>query len=140
MFLIGCGPKDDGTQVRVSVSDSSTGTPAPDTVVKNTTIIQQTPPDTVVQNNTIIEQRTDTVVKTVPGTTTEAGPTISNDERAMIDRWLAANDATLNQYGDPEGTMYAGSNPLFDERSGKTIDLYTYIYRNHSDRPWASMK
>ncbi len=140
MLLAACGPSNNDAQVRVSVSDSSTGTDGRDTVINNTTIIQQAPPDTVVNNRTIIERQTDTVVRTVPGQTTQSGPAISNQERAQIDRWLTANDATLNQYGDPEGTMYAGGNPLFDERSGTTIDLHTYIYMKHADRPWASMR
>jgi hypothetical protein len=41
------------------------------------------------------------------------------------DRWLAAHN--LNEYGDPQGTMYTGGTPLFDERTGQRKDRMEYV-------------
>jgi len=56
------------------------------------------------------------------------------DEKGLIDTWLIENN--LNQYGDAKDTVYMGGTPLFDEKTGKTIDKYKYILQRHSDRPW----
>jgi len=29
-----------------------------------------------------------------------------------------------------------GGAPLFDEKTGQSIDKYEYILKNHPDRPW----
>jgi hypothetical protein len=39
----------------------------------------------------------------------------------------------LNEFGDPKGTVYMGGTPLFNEMTGKTIDRYDYIIKNHPD-------
>jgi hypothetical protein len=131
--LASCGPGDGEANVHVSVPGDSTVVAAPDTVV-NTVVEHRT--DTVVQPGTVVQQnRTDTVVKTVPGTTTFI-PSVSVDERRAFDYLLAAHADSLNQYGDPKATAYTGGTPLFDESSGKSISKYDYIVRQHPDRPW----
>lgn len=52
-------------------------------------------------------------------------------KKDIIDRWIAEND--LNRYGDPKGTVYLGGTPLFDEKIGRYVDRYEYIYLNHPD-------
>ena len=59
-------------------------------------------------------------------TTPAAAPRSRADEEACVDRWLAAHK--LDAYGHPEGTMYAGGTPLFDERTGETRDRLDYVY------------
>lgn len=59
---------------------------------------------------------------------------IPSSEKQKIDAWIASNN--LNEFGDPQGTVYAGGTPLFDESTGKTIDKYEYILQKHPDRPW----
>lgn len=54
-----------------------------------------------------------------------------NDLHRRIDQWIASNG--LNPYGDPPGTLYAGSSPLFDERTGITKDRYDYILEHHPE-------
>lgn len=56
------------------------------------------------------------------------------EEKQQIEAWIKENN--LNQYGDPEHTVYLGGTPLFDESTGERIDKYEYILRRHSDRPW----
>jgi hypothetical protein len=48
-------------------------------------------------------------------------------EEACVDKWLA--ERKLDPYGNPEGTMYAGGTPLFNERTGETVDRLDYVYR-----------
>jgi hypothetical protein len=49
--------------------------------------------------------------------------------QSCLDRELAAKG--LNSFGDPEGTMYAGGTPLFDERTGKSTPREDYVYARH---------
>ena len=51
--------------------------------------------------------------------------------RRKIDEWIERNG--LNEYGDPPGTVYAGGNPLFDERSPRLRDRYEYILSRHPE-------
>jgi|SRR6267378_360882 hypothetical protein len=52
-------------------------------------------------------------------------------EEKCVDRWLAQRK--LDPYGSPEGTMYAGGTPLFNEATGRQIDRLEYIYRKHPE-------
>ncbi len=55
----------------------------------------------------------------------------SAEVKAQIDAWIRANG--YNSYGDPEGTMYIGGTPLFNEQTGETIDRYDYILHQHPE-------
>ncbi|KKO02705.1 hypothetical protein LCGC14_0101540 [marine sediment metagenome] len=61
---------------------------------------------------------------------------ISFEENQQIEAWILEND--LNQYGDSKDTVYIGGTPLFDEKTGESIDKYEYILRNHPNKPWLS--
>ena len=52
-------------------------------------------------------------------------------EEKCVDRWLA--ERKLDPYGSPEGTMYAGGTPLFNEATGRHIDRLDYVYRKHPE-------
>jgi len=56
---------------------------------------------------------------------------ITEAVRQRIDRWL--KDGDRNEFGDPEGTVYAGGTPLFDERTGRSKDRYDYILERHPE-------
>ena len=43
-----------------------------------------------------------------------------------VDAWLEQHH--LDRYGNPEGTMYAGGTPLFDERTGQRRDRLSYVF------------
>ena len=64
----------------------------------------------------------------------EEGSILSETEKQQIEAWILKNN--LNQYADPKDTVYMGGTPLFDEKTGKSIDKYEYILKNHPDRPW----
>ena len=51
--------------------------------------------------------------------------------KRKIDEWIKKEGR--NPYGDPKDTVYAGGNPLFDERSAKTKDRYEYILSKHPE-------
>lgn len=50
---------------------------------------------------------------------------ISDALKKRIDDWI--KESGRNTFGDPKDTVYAGGNPLFDERSPKVKDRYEYI-------------
>ncbi len=50
---------------------------------------------------------------------------MTDAQRVHIDRFLQNND--LNEFGDPDGTVYLGSNPLFNEETGELTDRYEYL-------------
>jgi hypothetical protein len=56
---------------------------------------------------------------------------IDEETKQRIDRWIKENGR--NSYGDPPDTVYAGGNPLFDERTGRTKDRYEYILEKHPE-------
>lgn len=57
-----------------------------------------------------------------------AGSTARAAQEACVDSWLQKQG--LDAYGNPEGSMYAGGTPLFNERTGEQIDRLDFIYKN----------
>ena len=52
--------------------------------------------------------------------------------KTKIDEWIKKTGR--NQFGDPQGTVYAGGNPLFDERKpDPPKDRYEYILSQHPE-------
>jgi len=51
---------------------------------------------------------------------------LPKDIQLQIDNWLLAQN--LNEYGDPDGTMYTGGTPAFDEATGETLDRFELIF------------
>lgn len=52
-------------------------------------------------------------------------------EESCVADWLEAKK--LDEYGSPEGTMYAGGSPLFDESTGKTRDRLGLVYEKQPE-------
>jgi hypothetical protein len=52
-------------------------------------------------------------------------------EESCVDRWLA--ERKLDRYGSPEGTMYAGGTPLFNEATGERADRLQHVYKKHPE-------
>ena len=59
-----------------------------------------------------------------------ASASLSDAERQAqencLDKWLT--EKKMDRYGHPEGTMYAGGSPLFNERTGESRDRLQYVY------------
>jgi len=47
-------------------------------------------------------------------------------QEACVDQWL--KERQLDRYGHPEGTMYAGGSPLFNEATGESQDRLEHIF------------
>ncbi|MFL5318006.1 MAG: hypothetical protein ACJ790_00015 [Myxococcaceae bacterium] len=77
--------------------------------------------------------RKDTAVAPVapPTTTLQEPDSGSNHEEDCVNGWLKSRH--LDDFGNPEGTVYAGGSPLFDESTGATKDRLTYVYEKHPD-------
>lgn len=56
---------------------------------------------------------------------------VRDADKKRIDDWIKKNG--LNPYGDPPDTVYAGGNPLFDERRPGLKDRYEYILEKHPE-------
>jgi hypothetical protein len=47
-------------------------------------------------------------------------------QESCLDKWLTGKK--MDRYGHPEGTMYAGGSPIFNERTGESRDRLEYVY------------
>jgi len=56
---------------------------------------------------------------------------VNAEQAACAEKWLAGHG--LDDYGNPKGTMYAGGNPTFDEKTGATIDRWVLVARNRPE-------
>lgn len=59
------------------------------------------------------------------------GQAPKGDETACVDAWLKGKK--LDRFGSPEGTMYAGGTPLFDERTGERAERLPFVYKRHPE-------
>jgi hypothetical protein len=73
----------------------------------------------------------DTVAKPPPATVQQPETAKPRTEDECVSEWLKAHH--LDEYGNAEGTMYAGGTPLFDEASGTTKDRLTYVYEKQPE-------
>lgn len=85
---------------------------------------------------TVLPRGTDSLGATGGTQTPMERPIVSTQEQQRIDAWLTAYADSLNDYGDPKGTMYAGGTPLFNEAQGKPVTKYEYIVAKHPEKPW----
>lgn len=50
-------------------------------------------------------------------------------QESCVDKWLTLRK--MDRYGSPEGTMYAGGSPLFNEQTGESTDRLEFVYKRH---------
>ena len=62
-----------------------------------------------------------------------AAPRIQLDgkQTECVERWLKGH--VLDDYGNPQGTMYAGGTPTFDESTGRSVDRWTLVAKNRPE-------
>jgi hypothetical protein len=63
--------------------------------------------------------------------TSQAGLGGKEAVEACVDRWLTAKK--LDRYGHPEGTVYAGGTPLFNEATGESRDRMEYVFERQPE-------
>ena len=56
---------------------------------------------------------------------------LSAAQKQAIDDWLAKKG--LNRYGDSPNAVYTGGTPLFNEKTGQSIERYDYILNKFPD-------
>lgn len=60
------------------------------------------------------------------------GDLLSDDEKIRIATWINQNG--LNEFGDPQNTVYSGGVP--QDKNGNSVNRYDYILSKNADRPW----
>jgi len=56
---------------------------------------------------------------------------IDAKQTECVEKWLKGHG--LDAYGNPQGTMYAGGTPTFDETTGKSVDRWTLVMKNRPE-------
>lgn len=56
---------------------------------------------------------------------------LSKEEKERIDQWLEDNN--LNRYGDSARAIYPGGTPLYNEKTGESINRFDYILDRYPD-------
>jgi hypothetical protein len=58
-------------------------------------------------------------------------PAEKQAQESCLDKWLQGKK--LDRYGHPEGTMYAGGSPIFNEMTGEARERLDYVYERQPD-------
>jgi hypothetical protein len=74
-----------------------------------------------------------TAEKPLAGGSTAAtlSPAERQAQESCVDKWL--KEKKMDRYGHPEGTMYAGGTPLFNEMTGESRDRLDYVYERQPE-------
>jgi hypothetical protein len=65
------------------------------------------------------------------GTADGAGGAWTPAEEACVNRWLQAHG--LDDFGSPQGTVYLGGSPLFDEATGRNTTRQAFLAAHHPE-------
>jgi hypothetical protein len=66
-----------------------------------------------------------------PGPTASPALRVTPQQTECVERWLKGHG--LDAYGNPQGTMYAGGTPTFDETTGRSVDRWTLVMKNRPE-------
>ena len=66
-----------------------------------------------------------------PGPAAAPALRITAQQTECVEKWLKGHG--LDAYGNPQGTMYAGGTPTFDETTGKSVDRWTLVMKNRPE-------
>jgi hypothetical protein len=64
-------------------------------------------------------------------TLTDMAKDLTGEQKERVEEWL--KEQNFNRYGDPDGTMYTGGTPLFDETSGESMERFEYLLLKHPE-------
>jgi hypothetical protein len=67
----------------------------------------------------------------VPGPGDVSGGVWTEAQEECVNRWLQAHG--LDGFGSPQGTMYMGGSPLFDEATGKNTSRQAFLAAHHPE-------
>ena len=66
-----------------------------------------------------------------PAPASSTAPRLDATQTECVEKWLKGHG--LDAYGNPEGTMYAGGTPTFDEKTGRSVDRWTLVAKNRPE-------
>ncbi len=66
-----------------------------------------------------------------PAPTSSSGPRLNARQTECVEKWLKGHG--LDDYGNPQGTMYAGGTPTFDEATGHAVDRWSLVAKNRPE-------
>ena len=66
-----------------------------------------------------------------PAPASSTAPRLDARQTECVEKWLKGHE--LDAYGNPEGTMYAGGTPTFDEKTGTSVDRWTLVAKNRPE-------
>lgn len=59
-------------------------------------------------------------------------------KESCVDQWL--KEKKLDPYGSPEGTMYMGGSPLFNEATGESTDRLVFVFQKQPEAKKACLQ
>jgi|GEM_PF-355923 len=66
-----------------------------------------------------------------PAPASSSVPRLDAKQTECVEKWLKGHG--LDDYGNPQGTMYAGGTPTFDEAMGRTLDRWSLVVKNRPE-------
>jgi len=66
--------------------------------------------------------------RTAPAPVAASSIQLDAKQTDCVEQWLKGHG--LDAYGNPQGTMYAGGTPTFDETTGRSVDRWTLVAKN----------
>ena len=69
--------------------------------------------------------------RSAPAPVTAARMQLDPKQTECVERWLKGHG--LDDYGNPQGTLYAGGTPTFDESTGRSVDRWTLVMKNRPE-------
>jgi hypothetical protein len=71
------------------------------------------------------------LLATAPATADAGNSAWTEAQEACVDRWLKAHGQ--DAYGSPQGTLYMGGTPLFDEATGQRLTRQAFLAAHHPE-------
>ncbi len=66
-----------------------------------------------------------------PAPASSTAPRLDARQTECVEKWLKGH--ALDAYGNPDGTMYTGGTPTFDEATGRSVDRWTLVAKNRPE-------
>lgn len=75
--------------------------------------------------------RPQSAAERAPAPVSGSGPRLDAKQTECVEKWLKGHG--LDDYGNPQGTMYAGGTPTLDEATGRTVDRWSLVAKNRPE-------
>ena len=78
-----------------------------------------------------VAARPQAAAERAPAPASSAAPGLDAKQTECVENWLKGHG--LDDFGNPQGTMYAGGTPTFDEATGRTLDRWSLVVKNRPE-------